>query len=86
MPHVRGKRRDQAIQVPALPEPAGKAMHRERRSRSVQELLGHKTIAMTVRYSHLAPTHLHEAVERLTAKPTDTEHSEGNTKAHGAAA
>ena len=40
--------------------------------RSVQELLGHKTIAMTVRYSHLAPTHLKEAVERLTAKPTDT--------------
>jgi site-specific recombinase XerD len=40
--------------------------------RSVQELLGHKTIAMTVRYSHLAPRHLQEAVERLTAKPTDT--------------
>jgi site-specific recombinase XerD len=40
--------------------------------RSVQELLGHKTIAMTVRYSHLAPTHLQDAVERLTAKPTDT--------------
>ncbi len=40
--------------------------------RTVQELLGHKTIAMTVRYSHLAPTHLQEAVERLTAKPTDT--------------
>jgi hypothetical protein len=38
----------------------------------VQELLGHKTIAMTVRYSHLAPRHLQEAVERLTAKPTDT--------------
>ncbi len=40
--------------------------------RTVQELLGHKTIDMTVRYSHLAPTHVQEAVERLTAKPTDT--------------
>jgi site-specific recombinase XerD len=40
--------------------------------RTVQELLGHKTIGMTVRYSHLAPTHLHEAIERLAAKPTDT--------------
>ena len=25
--------------------------------RTVQNLMGHKTIAMTVRYSHLAPTH-----------------------------
>ena len=25
--------------------------------RTVQELMGHKTIAMTVRYSHLAPSH-----------------------------
>jgi integrase len=40
--------------------------------RTVQELLGHQTIAMTVRYSHLAPTHLQEAVERLTATGTST--------------
>src|SRR5271169_2416276 len=43
--------------------------------RTVQELLGHKTIAMTVRYSHLAPKHTLAAVERLdfpTATPTDT--------------
>jgi integrase len=43
--------------------------------RTVQELMGHKTIAMTVRYSHLAPKHTLAAVERLdasTAKPTDT--------------
>jgi Phage integrase family len=43
---------------------------------TVQELLGHKTIAMTVlRHSHLAPTHTLAAVERLdahTAQPTDT--------------
>lgn len=43
--------------------------------RTVQELMGHKTIAMTVRYSHLAPKHTLAAVERLdapTEKPTDT--------------
>lgn len=43
--------------------------------RTVQELLGHKTIGMTVRYSHLAPKHTLAAVERLDApkgEPTDT--------------
>jgi integrase len=40
--------------------------------RAVQTLLGHKRIETTLRYSHLAETHLREAVERLTAKPTDT--------------
>jgi integrase len=43
--------------------------------RTVQELLGHKTIAMTVRYCHLAPKHTLAAVERLdapTEAPTDT--------------
>lgn len=34
--------------------------------RTVQELMGHKGIAMTVRYSHLAPTHTLAAVERLS--------------------
>jgi site-specific recombinase XerD len=43
--------------------------------RTVQELLGHKTIAMTVRYAHLAPKHTLAAVEKLDAAPensTDT--------------
>jgi site-specific recombinase XerD len=43
--------------------------------RTVQELLGHKTIGMTVRYSHLAPKHTLAAVERLdthSEQPTDT--------------
>jgi hypothetical protein len=34
--------------------------------RTVQELLGHKTLAMTLRYSHLAPAHKATAVARLT--------------------
>jgi site-specific recombinase XerD len=38
--------------------------------RTVQELLGHKSIAMTVRYSHLAPAHTLAAVERLTGNGT----------------
>jgi integrase len=33
--------------------------------RTVQELAGHKTIAMTVRYAHLAPEHNQSAIERL---------------------
>jgi len=38
--------------------------------RIVQELLGHKCVAMTVRYSHFAPKHTLDAVERLGAAPT----------------
>jgi len=33
--------------------------------RTVQELMGHKTIQMTLRYSHLSPSHQRQAVERL---------------------
>ena len=44
--------------------------------RTVQELMGHKSIQMTVRYSHLTPRHTLAAVEKLTgsspATPTDT--------------
>jgi site-specific recombinase XerD len=41
--------------------------------RAVQTLLGHKRLETTLRCSHLGETHLREAVERLTEKPTDTE-------------
>jgi len=34
--------------------------------RTVQELLGHKTLAMTLRYSRLAHAHKATAVARLT--------------------
>lgn len=33
--------------------------------RTVQELKGHKTIHVTLRYAHLAPQHQLEAVQRL---------------------
>ena len=32
---------------------------------TVKELLGHKSIEMTMRYSHLSPSHKRQAVERL---------------------
>jgi integrase len=38
--------------------------------RTVQELAGHKTISMTVRYAHLAPEHNQAAIEKLDSEPT----------------
>ncbi|MGH9414275.1 MAG: tyrosine-type recombinase/integrase, partial [Terriglobales bacterium] len=38
--------------------------------RTVQELLGHRTIQMTCRYAHLAPQHRLDAVEKLAAFAT----------------
>ncbi len=37
--------------------------------RTVAELMGHKTIQMTMRYAHLAPAHNLAAVERLSPQP-----------------
>lgn len=44
--------------------------------RSVQTLGGWRTLAMVQRYSHLAPAHLREAVERLVPLPTAVEVSQ----------
>jgi site-specific recombinase XerD len=33
--------------------------------RTVQTVLGHKDLRMTMRYSHLSPEHLREAVQNL---------------------
>jgi site-specific recombinase XerD len=35
---------------------------------TVRELLGHKSLAMTLRYAHLAPEHNAAAVESLMGK------------------
>ncbi len=40
--------------------------------RTVQEVMGHKTQAMTLRYAHLSQSHQLDAVQRLTTKPTGT--------------
>ena len=38
--------------------------------RTVQELAGHKTITMTMRYAHLAPEHKRRAVDVLDTEVT----------------
>jgi hypothetical protein len=38
--------------------------------RTIQELMGHKTISMTCRYAHLAPSHKLATVERLSEGAT----------------
>ena len=39
--------------------------------RTVQELMGHKTIAMTLRYSHLPPDHKQRAIEALERRSSE---------------
>ena len=45
--------------------------------RTVAELMGHKTLAMTMHYTHLAPDHQRAGIERLepTATKTATDES-----------
>ena len=49
--------------------------------KTVQELMGHKTIAMTLRYAHLSPAHQLAAVRRLDVEPTGTTTGTGATPA-----
>ena len=51
--------------------------------RTVQELMGHKSYATTIRYAHLAPQHQADAVERLV-KSTSTATSTRPSKARNA--
>jgi hypothetical protein len=37
--------------------------------RTVQELMGHSTVTMTMRYAHLSPAHLKRAVNRASLGP-----------------
>jgi len=53
--------------------------------RTVQELLGHRTITMTLRYSHLSPAHQLDAVQRLNAPPTGTATDTGKHQARAVA-
>ncbi len=38
--------------------------------RTVQVLMGHKDISMTLRYSHLSPQHLHDVINRFPKEDT----------------
>jgi len=49
--------------------------------RTVQELMGHKSITMTMRYAHLAPGHQQTAVEKLIA-PSATTTATDELEAH----
>lgn len=40
--------------------------------RTVQELLGHRSIVMTMRYAHLSPEHSQKALEKLCQPPSAT--------------
>ena len=60
--------------------------------RTVQELMGHKTIQMTLRYAHLAPQHQLDAVQRLcdpapeSDRATDTRSDTGGFRPSSAKA
>jgi integrase len=48
----------------------------------VKDLLGHHSLAMVMRYAHLAPEHLRSAVSRLdTVLPPQGRASSGTTRA-----
>jgi len=51
--------------------------------RTVQELLGHKSLAMTLRYSHLSPAHKLSAVQRLARPAAGTGGDGGGIDAGG---
>lgn len=48
--------------------------------KAVRDLMGHKTIAMTMRYAHLAPAHLRDAVNLLCRYSGDDSPTQGKKK------
>lgn len=66
---------DQTLGVSGIPVPAGQSSHVLRHTfashfvmnggniLTLQKILGHTTVAMTMRYAHLAPDHLQDAVK-----------------------
>ena len=52
--------------------------------RTVQELLGHHSYEMTLRYSHLSPSHQIKAVQRLNEERGDTRTDTGHVEASAA--
>jgi integrase len=47
---------------------------------AVKDLLGHKTLTMTLRYSHLAPAHTVKAVELLDSILNESASNDGGLK------
>jgi site-specific recombinase XerD len=52
--------------------------------RTVQVLMGHASITMTMRYAHLSPSHELDAVRSLDAVPSDTKTDTSETRAEAA--
>jgi len=52
--------------------------------REVQEILGHADMKMTMRYSHLSPSHLRTAVDRLDGLTPTGEPSRAHEMAQSA--
>ena len=60
-------------------------VQRGRTLKEVQEALGHQTITMTMRYSHLAPDHLRAAVAVLDGVLSSPESEPTKASAQGSA-
>lgn len=63
------------------------AMMRGVSLKELQELLGHSSLAMTMRYAHLAPEHLRTAVSRLAGltsgqAPAEVTEDRAQARAH----
>ena len=48
--------------------------------KELQELLGHASLSMTMRYAHLAPEHLRSAVSRLEGLTASAQTASGSTQ------